>query len=172
LKNTETLQKTVTLNGPAMGLGVFIMIIGFACIFVSIGMSNFKALLLGIGLLLVAAILMLSIDGIAYDKTNNSLRLYKDYLLFTTGDWVSLLEYDSVSVYFQIDQPITRPFTNDDIQYKTYSVFLTADFGKKFLIKDYGDYNAAKKLQVLLCQKTGLAFVDEPIRWPPQNNGF
>lgn len=170
MKTTETLDKTVTLNGPSMGFGVLVMIVGFAAIFVSIGMSNSKALLLGIGLLILAAMLMLSIDGIGYDKTKNRIRLYKDYLFFTSGKWISLIDYTSVTVYFQIDQPITRPFTNDDVQYKTYSVFITDDNKNKLLMKDYGDYDAAKALQMLICKRTGLVYVDESLRMPFEND--
>ncbi len=153
-----------------MGFGVFLMLVGFISIFIGFGIETYTAVLIGLSFLLLAALFMLSIDCIAYDKDLHQLRLYKDYLITTKGEWISLNDYSSVAIYYQVDLAIQRNLNN--IQYKTYEVHLTSDKNNNSSIADYGDLNAARDLQELISKKTGLIYIDEPVRILPKSTYF
>ena len=168
----EILSKGLAANGPSIGLGVPSMIIGLITFIGGIATVNSWVIVIGFCLLALAAYLILSIDCIAFDKENNQLRLYKDYFITTKGEWITLNKYTSVSLYYEIDSTKSDRYTYNDYQYKTFEVHLTSD-SDHLLIKDFGELEPARKLQLLISQKTGLKYIDKAIReFEPKNSSI
>lgn len=158
------LDKSLGANGPSMGLGVTCMMFGIATTLIGFGMLEIIAILVGLFLLLLAVYLILSIDCIAIDKFQNQLYLYKDYFFTTAGKEISLIEYESVCIYFQIDRPRNSRRNWNTTQLKTFTVILLSKNGQKLILKELGDINLAKKLQYVVASQTGLKLIKDPIR--------
>lgn len=160
----EILNKSIGVNGPSMGLGVPIMVIGFVTIIAGLGNLSFLAILIGLAFLVIAALLILSIDCVAINKNEKLLHLYKEYFITKKGKWIPWTKYTSVSIYYQIDQPRTHRTTLNRTQLKSFEVFLTSNKGDKLLIKEFGSIELAKHLQYILAKNTGLELIAKPIR--------
>ena len=159
----EVVNRSLGVNSSSFWLGIPLMVIGVMAVLGGIGSGSFYAIGTGLAVLIFTAFLLLSIDCIAIDKENNQIRLYKDYFITSFGQWIPLNNYTSVSLYYQIDKPGYHPTTHNEYQYKTFEVHLTSD-NNNLLIKDYGELEPARKLQLLISQKTGLHYNDKAIR--------
>ena len=139
------------------------MILGFAITLIGLGMPEVIAVVAGIPLLLLAAFLILSIDCIAIDKLNNNLYLYRDYYFTTWGKNIPIREFECVSIYCYIEPARYNPKLVAITQYKVFSIYLVDKSGRKLLLKEFGNINDAKKLQVIIANRTKLQLTTEPL---------
>ncbi|MCK6649271.1 MAG: hypothetical protein L6Q66_06430 [Bacteroidia bacterium] len=164
LNNIEILHKSLGANGPSMGLGVPTMVIGITTILVGLGNKAFLAIIIGFALLLIAALLIFSIECIAINKNEKQLYLYKDYYVAKKGDWILWTKYSAVCIYYKIDRPRNNRGSLNRTQFKTFEVYLTSNKGDKLLIKEFGNIEPAKQLQYILAKNTRLELIAKPIR--------
>lgn len=161
MKQEILVFKTITFNGPAIGLGAILLVLGFVIGLFSIGTENFQALFISLFFILLTIPCLLSLECLAIDKSNMRYKLYKDYLFFKVGDWCSINDFSAIRIMYKIDAPRQGYFRGaarkwNTTQFKYYDVYFIAKNKENLMVRHFIELKKAKELQSHLSQLTGL----------------
>ncbi|HEX2934457.1 MAG TPA: hypothetical protein VHO72_03820 [Bacteroidales bacterium] len=167
-KNIVIIDKNLTLNGPATGLGTSLLVISFITGFVSIGTGLYFLSIWALALFVLGCFGLISIESIAIDRKNNSLKLYKDYYIMEFAKWYSIENYSAIRIIYSIDAPKQNTIrgavtTWQPTQNKSFDVCLISDSADFLLLKHFIDSKKAKEFQKRIADMTHLLIL-EPLR--------
>ncbi|OQA97245.1 MAG: hypothetical protein BWY22_01413 [Bacteroidetes bacterium ADurb.Bin217] len=169
--NSVLKEKTLTLNGSALGLGMLFSLIGLLSIMVGYGIQTISIFLSGLLFLLIGLFGMISIECFELDSHKRTIRLFKEYFIFKPGKSFHLDNFNTIKIIFEISVPkqnktnttlTAASATWNTTQFKSFDIYLVGN-ENEIKIKHFVDAKKANEFLKKLSSLTGLP-IEEPIR--------
>lgn len=163
-KDSKIISKSVVMNKKSLGIGAFILIIAFTTALISLGLQALTGGLVSLILFLISLLFLISIECLSINE--NTLRFYKDYFLFKTGDYYNINNFTGIQIIYKIEVPKQNSnkgtVTNwHPVQYKSYYVQLISSFKHNLIIREFSDFKKASEFQRKISMITNLPIIEK-----------
>ena len=134
----EIIYKGMTFKSIPSFIGLAITVCGLLLLIFG------EQLLLSIGITLIGFIIFLAIEGVIIDYDKKRIKPYLDLLLFKTGFWKDLDNYNKIILDY-LNESQSIKIDNKEISHsKSFDIYLVSNSGRKIILKEFIYYENAK----------------------------
>jgi hypothetical protein len=169
VSNKNVTLRTLTLNGPALGLGMLFSLVGLLCTFAGFGTQNINLIFFSLIFFCIGFLGMITIECLVLDVENNTLKLYTDYFVFKPGKLYKLDKFSGIKIIYEFDSIkqnkinptlMAASATWNPTQFKSFDIYLIGVNEDEVKIKHFADIKKAKEFQNLISNLTGYTILE------------